>query len=299
MQVETVTKGEVQCVLKWLANVGECPLWSATEQKLYWVDILEKKVHRFDPSTAANETFALPEIVTSIGLRAKGGLVLTLRKGFAFFDPRTGSLERVSEVEADQPQNRFNDGKCDPQGRFWAGTMDSAHWDQPKGHLFCLGEDHAVTCTQENVICGNGTGWSPDGKTMYFTESFRYTIFAFDFEPETGKLSNRRSFVEVDRTGGAFPDGLTVDSEGCVWTSIVGPGQIHRLDPHGELERIIQFPVPRATCSTFGGDDLKTLYVTSSYETLTPAQLKEAPLSGSLFAVATNVRGLPATPFAG
>lgn len=298
MKVQTIQGEAVKCVLPWKANVGECPTWSSKEQCLYWVDILEKQIHRFHPHNQANETFTLPDIVPCIGLREQGGLVLTLKKNFAFFHPDTGKLETLSAVESDQPLNRFNDGKVDPQGRFWAGTMDSVHWDQPAGHLFCMSKNRTPEIRQSDVICSNGTGWSPDSRTMYYTESFRYTVFAYDFEPETGHIRNRRPFVEIDKHMG-FPDGLTVDAEGCVWINIVGPGKIHRYDSKGKLERVIQTSVQRATSCTFGGADLKTLYITSSRETLNPSQLKEAPQSGSLFAVETNIKGLEAASFVG
>jgi sugar lactone lactonase YvrE len=294
-----VIDGEaVRCVLPWQANLGECPVWHPDEKRLYWVDILEKRINRFDPKTAKNEVFELPEIVPCIALRGAGGLVITLKKQFAFYNPGSGELTRLSEVEAHQPQNRFNDGKCDRQGRFWAGTMDAKEWKKPAGHLFRLGADLVPKQMQSDVICSNGTDWSPDSRTMYYTESFRYTVFAYDFDPGTGAISNRRNFITMPEAFG-FPDGLTVDAEGFAWCNIVGPGQIHRFDPDGKLERVVQIPAERATSCTFGGDDLKTLFVTSSRETLTPEKLREKPLSGSLFAIELDIKGLPASFFKG
>ncbi|MGZ3749472.1 MAG: SMP-30/gluconolactonase/LRE family protein [Pseudobdellovibrionaceae bacterium] len=299
MGITLIKDENIQCVLKWEAIIGECPTWSSQEQKLYWVDISEKKVHCFNPSSGTNKTIELPEIVPCIALREKGGLVLTLKKEFAIFNPETEKLQRIKTVESDLPQNRFNDGKCDPGGRFWAGTMDSLEWKKPAGNLFCLQPDFQVRHMEKSVICSNGLGWSPDMKTMYFTESFRYSVFAYDYDLHTGAISNRRLFMEMDKSDGRFPDGLTVDAEGFVWSNIVGPGEIHRFDPKGKLERVLKFPVPRATSCTFGGPDLKTLYVTSSRETLSAPQLKEAPLSGSLFAVPTETPGLPTFLFKG
>lgn len=294
--------GEPRCVLEWKATVGECPTWHPLEARLYWVDIQEKKIHRFDPALGINETFELPEIVTSLALRASGGLVLTLEKDFAFYDPATEVLERISAVEATLPKNRFNDGKCDPRGRYWAGTMDAKEWSSPAGHLFRLDARRHVETMASNVICSNGTGWSPDGRTMYYTESFRYAVFAYDFDLETGEVANRRTFAaldERDRNAGGFPDGLTVDTEGFVWSNVVGLGQIRRYDPNGRLERTLLLPVPRATSCTFGGPEAKTLFVTTARETLSAADLRKAPLSGSLFAVDVELAGLPSTPFEG
>jgi sugar lactone lactonase YvrE len=297
MTVRIISGDVLRCALPWKATVGESPIWSSAEQKLYWIDIQEKHVHCFDPTSGHNATFDLPEIVTSVALRTAGGLLLTLEKDFALFDPATNSLTRIGSVESGVKNNRFNDGKCDPRGRFFAGTMDAKNWSAPAGHLYRMGADHSVTTVQSDVVCSNGSGWSPDGRTKYYIESFRYTVFAYDFEPESGALSNRRPFVTVDRDGGGFPDGMTVDSEGFLWCNLVGLGQIRRYDSKGKLERMLQLPVPRATDCTFGGRDGKTLFITSARETMTPEELAAAPLSGSLFAYDFDTSGLPASPF--
>jgi sugar lactone lactonase YvrE len=299
VSVPIVTGENIRCVLRWEAIVGESPVWDSQEQSLYWIDIQGKQIHRFNPATGRNESFDLPEVVTSIALRAAGGLVLTLRKDFARFDPATRTLERLAVVEPDAPNNRFNDGKCDPQGRFWAGTMDAVNWSAPAGQLYRLDANQSVTTMRKDVICSNGSGWSPDGRTMYYTESFRYTVFAFDFEEGDGTISNRRTFATVDEDSGGFPDGMTVDADGFVWSNVVGLGEIRRYDPDGELERIVKLPVPRATDCTFGGPDLKTLYITTARETMTPEQLAAAPLSGSLFALDCNVPGLRSHAYSG
>ena len=302
MSTHILSGTAIQCVLPAQAIVGESPVWHAGEQRLYWIDIQGKQIHRFDPVTRNNESFSLPEIVTCIQLRGERGLILTLKKNFAFFDPATKKLEVLASVEDNLPENRFNDGKCDPQGRFWAGTMDAKQWKNPSGFLYRMNPDQTVDTMQSQVICSNGSGWSPDGRTMYYTESFRYAVFAYDFDATSGTISNRRTFAEIsaeDRKAGGFPDGMTVDAEGFVWSNVVGVGKIVRYDPAGNVERIVQLPVPRATDCTFGGKDLDTLFITSARETMTPEQLEQAPLSGSLFAVEAGVRGLLPTPFAG
>jgi sugar lactone lactonase YvrE len=299
MGVSTIHGSDVQCVLSWDAIVGESPLWHAATATLYWVDIQGKKVHRFDPLTGINETFEIPDLVTCLAFRKSGGLVLTLKKSFAFFDPDTGALKMLAELETDKPDNRFNDGRCDPQGRMWAGTMNQKNWESPDGALYCLDENKEVSLKRSQVICSNGTAWSPDSRTMYHTESFRYAIFAYDFDPRSGEIANRRLFAEVDKKSGAFPDGLTVDADGGVWSNHVGVGQIVRYDPAGKIERVVQLPVPRATGCTFGGANLDILYVTSARETMDPKQLRQAPLSGSLFSVDVGVQGIPADFFAG
>jgi len=299
MAIPSLSGDDVRCVLKWDAIVGESPLWHPEERRLYWVDIQGKKVHRFNPGSGRNETFDLPELVTCLAFRKKGGLLLTLRKDFAFFDPDSGKLEKLAAVEAEKTGNRFNDGRVDPQGRFWAGTMGDPAWDQPVGSLYRFDPNRTVTRMCTSVICSNGTDWSPDGRTMYYTESFRYAIFAYDFDSATGSLSNRRTFAEVDRKLGAFPDGLCVDAEGYVWSNQVGIGRVVRYDPAGRIEREVRLPVPRAVGCTFGGDQLDVLYITSARETMTPAQLQNAPLSGSIFAVNPGVRGRAVASFEG
>jgi sugar lactone lactonase YvrE len=297
MAVHTITGDAVRCVLKAEAIVGESPLWHGGDQRLYWVQIMHQLVNRFDPVTGTNETFKTPEIVTCLGFRKSGGLVLTTRKNFALFDPATGRFEYLQSVERDLPDNRFNDGRADRQGRFWAGTMNQKNWNKADGNLYRLDPDQTVRLMHANIACVNGTDWSPDNRTMYTTETFNYTIWAHDFDPATGGISNRRAFVVVDKP--AFPDGLTVDSEGFVWSNHVGAGKVVRYDPAGKIERVVQLPVPRAVACTFGGPDLRTLFVSSARENMSPKELAAAPLSGSLFAVDAGVSGLPAAVFAG
>lgn len=288
-----------ECVVREEAIVGESPVWSRGEQALYWVDITGQRIHRFHPATGASKTFHLPEPVTALALRAKGGLVLSLRKAFALFDLDSQQLTYLGNPEVDRPENRFNDAQCDRQGRFWAGTMGADQWDAPCGALYRLDADGSITRQQDQVICANGMGWSPDNRTMYFTESFRYAIFAYDFDAAAGTIANRRVFAEVDRASGGFPDGLTVDAEGHVWSVHNAIGRVVRYTPDGRIERTVELPVPRPCGCTFGGAGFDTLYITTARETLTPEQLAKYPLSGSLFAATPGVRGLAEPQFAG
>jgi sugar lactone lactonase YvrE len=289
----------VECVVREEAIVGESPVWCPVEKALYWVDITGQKIHRFHPSTGVNDTFQLPERITALALREKGGLVLSLKKDFALYDLQSQQLTYLGNPEPDKPDNRFNDAKCDPQGRFWGGTMGDVHWDAPTGALYRLDPDGSITCHQRDVICANGMGWSPDHRTMYFTESFRYAIYAYDFEAKAGTLSNRRVFATIDKASGAFPDGLTVDAEGHVWSVHNAVGKVVRYTPDGQVEREVVLPVPRPCGCIFGGEKLDTLYITTARETLTPEQIAKYPLSGSLFAAVPSVRGIAEPLFAG
>ena len=293
------TAVKVDRILAAKATIGEGPLWSVEQQRLYWADIPEKKLNIFDPSDGSNQTFTLPQVVTSISTRRQGGLVLSLRDSFAFFEPKTGKLEILAQPEPDRPGNRFNDGKCDRQGRLWAGTMGELDWDAPVGNLYRLDASGKPTRMEEDVCCSNGIGFSPDSKTMYFAESFRYRILAYDFDAASGDLSNRRVFATIDPEGGRFPDGLTVDAEGFVWSAQPMLGCLVRYDPEGGVERIIELPVSRGTSCMFGGKDLDVLYVTTMRATLTEAQLAQEPLAGSLLALRPGVKGIAETPFAG
>jgi len=293
------TPTEIGCVLKTQAVIGEGPVWSVSDQRLYWVDIPEKKVHVFQPSDGSNQTFDLPDLVTSATPRKGGGLVLTLRKSVAFFDPETRSLEILPDAEPDKPGNRFNDAKCDRQGRLWAGTMGDIDWDSPVGSLYRFDASRTLERMQEGVCCSNGLGWSPDGKTLYFAESFRYRIHAYDFDPATGDIGRPRVFASLEGKAGAFPDGLTVDAEGFVWSAQPVFGRLVRYDPKGAIERIVELPVSRGTSCIFGGPNLDVLYVTTMRGTLTEEQLANEPLAGSLLALRPGVRGIAETPFVG
>jgi sugar lactone lactonase YvrE len=293
------TPVEVECVLKTHATIGEGPSWSVKEQRLYWVDIPEKKAHVFNPADGSNQSFELPDLVTSALPRQSGGLILTLRKSIAFFDPQTHKLEVLPDAEPDKPGNRFNDAKCDRQGRLWGGTMGDVAWDSPVGNLYRFDANRKLMRMAGGVCCSNGLGWSPDSKTFYFAESFSYKIHAYDFDPATGNISRRRLFASLEDKNGAFPDGLTVDSEGFVWSAQPVFGRLVRYDPKGTIERIIELPVSRGTSCMFGGPDLDILYVTTMRGALTKEELASEPLAGSLLALRPGVRGIAEAAFAG
>jgi sugar lactone lactonase YvrE len=228
----------------------------------------------------------------------RGGLLLALAKQLAFYEPG-GELELLMGVEYDEPRNRFNDGKVDRRGRYWAGTMNDVDWDTPSGSLYRLDPSVELSRLRSSVVCANGLGWSPDDRTFYFGESFRYAIFAYDFDADAGALSARRVFATVDRGSGAFPDGLTVDAEGGVWSVQNGAGRVVRYAPDGMVTHEVEVPLPQPTSCIFGGRDLDVLYITTSRQKMTPEQLERYPLSGSVFAVRPGLSGVPEPLFAG
>ena len=290
--------GDCDCVQRIAATCGESPIWSVREQVLYWTDNLGGAIHRLESSSGSAQSLVVGQDVMAIGLREGGGLVLALAKQLAFYEPG-GELELLMGVEQDQPRNRFNDGKVDRRGRYWAGTMNDIDWDQPSGSLYRLDPGLELSRLQDGVVCANGLGWSPDNRTFYFGESFRYAIFAYDFDLDTGALSARRVFATVDQSSGMFPDGLTVDAEGGVWSVQNGAGRVVRYAPDGSVTHEVEVPLPQPTSCIFGGRDLDVLYITTSRQNMSAEQLSRYPLSGSVFAVRPGLTGVPEPCFAG
>lgn len=288
---------EMRCVHEAYAMLGEGPLWCPREGMLYWLDIKRPAINRFDPEAGRAGHWPMPSDIGCMALREEGGMVVALRSGFALLDLDTGAIEAISDPESDRPGNRFNDGKVDRQGRFWAGTLNDAE-SEPLGSLYRLDPDRTVTLMQDGVVVSNGIGWSPDDRTMYFTDSAIRTIWAYDFDPDSGAIANRRIFAEVpDGTG--YPDGLTVDCEGYVWSAVWDGWRLVRYDPAGRIDREVVVPVQRPTSCMLGGPELKTLYVTSASIHLDAGALERGPLAGGLFALDVDTAGLPEPRFAG
>jgi sugar lactone lactonase YvrE len=279
-------------------TVGESPVWSADEQALYWVDILEPAVHRWDPATGERRSWPMPDAVGSIGLRRGGGLVAALRSGFHLVDLGVGGLTHLVHPEPDVTTNRLNDGKVAPDGSFWAGTMDDRADKEDVGALYRLGVDHQVRCMARGFKVSNGLAWSPDGRTLYHSDSRGATIWRYAHDPATGEIGERQVFVAMPPEWGR-PDGGAVDAEGCYWGCGISAGRVNRFSPAGELLGWIDLPVTHPTMPCFGGADLKTLYITSLRENFTPEQLEATPLAGGVFAVDLEVAGAPVAMYGG
>ncbi|HET6521251.1 MAG TPA: SMP-30/gluconolactonase/LRE family protein [Geminicoccaceae bacterium] len=280
------------------ANVlGECPIWSVEEQALYWVDILAPAIHRLVPAAGEHRVWPLPRQPGSIGFREGGGLVAACRDGFCAIDLPGGAVTRLIDPEPDRPDNRFNDGRSDRAGRFWAGSMNDDH-ASATGALYRLDVDHTVRRMVDGLTIPNALCWSPDDRTMYHGDSLAGTIDAYDFDLATGSIANRRAFAPAGRVPGA-PDGAVTDAEGCVWSARFGGSSVARYDPGGRVERTVRVPARQVTCCAFGGPDLTTLYVTTARENYTERDLRDDPLAGSVFAVEVGVRGVPEPKFRG
>jgi sugar lactone lactonase YvrE len=292
-------KGQLVCAYKANAILGEGPVWSPKENVLYWVDILGKKLHRFDPAVSKDYILQMPESLTSVALRETGGLIGTFIKKIVGIDPKTGSYKEIAKIEPREQENRFNDAKCDRQGRFLAGTMNCHHLEKPHGSLYRIDPDHSVHCLQKEIACSNGLGWNPEGTVFYFTETHRHSIYSYHYDINNGSINDKKVFVQIDPKSGAFPDGLTVDRAGSVWGALYGIGQIVRYSPKGKIEFVLQLPVPRVTSCAFGGKELDILFITTATEGMTEEEIHLSPLSGSLFAFKPGVKGIPETPFKG
>ncbi|WP_291957936.1 SMP-30/gluconolactonase/LRE family protein [Chelatococcus sp.] len=287
---------DVECVLPWGAHLAEGPVWSTREQRLYWVDILAPAVYRFDPATRSNEEVVMPRLISAVAPRHDGGLVALTQDGLEAFDFASGRLTRLVDPEADIPDNRFNDGKCDARGRMWAGTM-RLDASRAAGALYAIGPDLSWQRADTGFTVANGIDWSPDGRTLYFADSAG-RIYSYAFDVESGTVGERRIFASVDKEEGR-PDGLAVDAEGYVWCAIWDGWCVRRFAPDGSLDREVRLPVPRPTSVAFGGADLKTLFITSARIRLPSRVLTDAPFSGGLFALPVDVPGLPAHAFEG
>jgi sugar lactone lactonase YvrE len=281
------------------AVVGEGPIWDDEKQLLYWVDILSNKLYRYDPVKDENSAFDIGQHVGTVVPRARGNSVmLALYHGFAAFDLDTQALTLIHDPEADLPNNRFNDGKCDPAGRFWAGSMA---YENPttQGSLYRLDTDLSVHKMLGNIGISNGIVWSLDNKTMYYIDSIAYTVRAFDYDIDTGDIHHERVIIRVPREVG-LPDGMAIDTEGMLWIAHFGGGWVCRWHPgKSELLETIRLPVTNVTACAFGGENLDTLYITSATVGLTEAALKEQPHAGGLFSVKPGYQGVKSFRFQG
>jgi sugar lactone lactonase YvrE len=276
--------------------LGESPMWIAGNSMLAWVDIDRRRLQGYD----GREVWAM-EVPLKPGCAvpsSAGGYVMAAKHGFYRLDPATGAISDLASVAAQEPPGTyFNDGKCDPQGRFWAGTVQSGRraFDAGLYRLEAGGEPEKVL---DGIGVSNGIGWSPDGATMFHVDTARRRLDAFDFDPRSGGVSERRMVVDLAEHRGG-PDGLTVDSEGGIWIAMWQGGAVLRYTADGILDRTVEFPVSQPTSCVFGGSEMGDLFVTSARRGLSATALASEALAGHVFRVEAGVTGMPSVAFAG
>lgn len=288
----------IEVLLDVKTTLGEGPLWDVGQERLYFIDSFDGRVFRTTADGRELRAWDVPEKIGSMALRKDGaGAIVSLQGGFHALDFNTGDVDLIHDPEPARPANRINDGKVDRKGRFFAGSMDTME-EGPFGALYRLDPDFSVTKVDSDIICSNGPCFAPDDKTFYFTDTWTGEIWAYDFDVETGAISNRRTFAKVDTTGGGAADGATVDAEGCLWNALVYAGKLVRYTPDGAVDRIIDMPVKKVTSVMFGGPDLDILYVTSMAKPPLPRFPGDGVMRGSLFAIHDlGIRGVPEPRF--
>lgn len=296
--VDELPSHALRCVDPARALLGEGPIWSPRDHALFWVDILTPSIRRLDGTDGRGSEQRLGTMVSLALPKASGGLLLATPAGLMAVDEPGGAMRPFAHPAGGRSGQRYNDGKCDRRGRLWIGAMDMAAAPN-RGHLYRVDPDGACHTMDSGFTVPNGLGFSPDGRTLYFTDTFRQTIYAYDFDIDAGTIAARRPLVVFDTAEGK-PDGLTVDAEGCLWVAMWDAWSLLRLSPEGLRLQRIRLPVPRPTSCCFGGAELQTLYITSASVRLSEADLAAAPQSGALFALdLPGVRGLPETIFGG
>lgn len=289
---------EAACILDGRFDLAESPVWSVAEQALWFVDINTAALHRFSPGSGRHDNWPMQQAIGCIALAANGGPVAALRDGIYRLDLDGHEHRLLAAAPYDPATTRFNDGGCDRQGRFWAGSMfePRTHAD---GGLYRL---EGTALRQAGIVGGlttsNGLAWSPDGRIMYHADTPTCQVHAYDYDTANGSLSNRRLFLDLTDTG-ERPDGATVDSAGNYWVALYGAGRVAQFSPEGRRLRDIPLPVKAPTMPCFGGADLRTLYITTARQKHTAEELARMPLAGGIFAVGVDVPGLPEPLFAG
>ena len=264
--------------------LGEGPIWDDETKTIYWVDILNGNIHEFCTTENVHRTIQVNEIIGAVALCTNGDFLAALKSGLAFIKRLSGEVKMLHHPEVHLPANRFNDGKCDPAGRFWIGTMALAE-TSGAGNLYMIERDLSHSVKIEGVTISNGMAWSLDHKTFYYIDTPTFQVVAYDYDIETGDITNRKVAINIPEEEG-FPDGMTIDIEGMLWIAHWDGWQVARWNPFtGEKLLSIPLPIARITSCTFGGENLQDLYITSASIGLTEKQHEEQPLAGALFVV--------------
>jgi L-arabinonolactonase len=274
-------------------RLGECPLWDTRDQSLYWIDSKARLVHRL--CQGQYQEWSAPSDIGSIALTESGRIAMALEDGFHLLDLSTGAIRRLAEVQHKAPSMRMNDGRTDRQGRFVAGSMVLGRHDRD-GAFYRLEKEGSATRLFDGIALANTTCFSPDGRTLYYADSFSDTVSAADYDPSTGAIGARRPAFNT-RSHGSAPDGATVDADGNLWVALVQAAKVGCFRPDGTLLQLLDVPTPYPTCPCFGGPDLDVLYVTSISNSGNLMRT-DHPDAGALFAFhGLGVRGIAEVPF--
>ncbi|MCB2378000.1 SMP-30/gluconolactonase/LRE family protein [Hymenobacter sp. BT635] len=278
-------------------QLGEGAIWNPLDSKLYWVDIEGQQLHVFDPTTGQCRQLPTTARIGTVVPARGGEVVVAQQNGLHRLNTTTGASTLLVNPLT-EPSLRFNDGKCDPAGRFWVGTLDMD--DRPRrAALYRLDPDGHLHTMRTHITISNGLAWTADRKTMYYIDTPTHVVQAFDYDNATGAITNARPVIRIPEADGD-PDGMTIDAQGHLWIALWGGGQVVCYDPAtGQKQRSIPVPAPQTTSCAFGGPDLRTLFITTARQDLSPEQLRHYPLSGSLFAVEPGVAGVPANIYVG
>ena len=273
---ESVTN--IRCTL------GEGPIWDSQNHVICWIDITAAKIHEYSPETNNVRTFTLTEMVGAVALTVNGNYIAALQNGFAFINRATAHISPIADPEKHLPNNRFNDGKCDPSGRFWAGSMSLSE-ETNAGSLYKLDHHLQIKKMIDGVTISNGMAWTADKKTFYFIDTPTQQVVKYDYDDATGSIKNKAAVIKIAEADG-HPDGMTIDTEGMLWIAHWGGWQITRWDPvTSTLLLCIKMPVKNVTSCTFGGNKMSDLYITTARKDLSPSELQKQPLAGSLFVI--------------
>jgi sugar lactone lactonase YvrE len=288
-----------ELILDEKCSLGECPVWDSRQKRIFWIDILSGMIHYYCQDKNEYKVFGLGQVLGSIALRKTGGLVAAIRGGFATIDVQKETTWMIRQVEYGLSDIRFNDGKCDPAGRFWAGTMSISNLSG-LGSLYVLDTNYCVKKKIVGVSCSNGMAWSPDTKTFYYIDTPTRCVVAYQYDIHTGGIKGKRTVIKIPE-GDGYPDGMTIDTEGMLWIAMWDGWKIARYNPYtGEKLHEILLPISRVTSCVFGGESLEDLYVTTAKTGLTDEELKTQPLAGSLFVVRNcGYKGMNAFEFDG
>ena len=289
----------IKTVLDVRATIGESPTWVAKENALYWIDVKAPALHRYLPADGATRTWALTSDVGGFAMMEDNNALVALREGLCRLDLGTGALYRIAPPPFDPALFRFNEGACDAKGRFWVGVMfDPLEGKPPKqpGQLHSFTLNDGLRSEPDVAELHNGMAWSASGDTFFLSHSYAREIIAFDYDTDSGRLSNRRVFATIPE-GLGIPDGAAIDVDGGYWCALHGGGKLRRFNGDGSVERDIQLPVSQPTMCAFAGLDLSTFYITSASDKMSVTEKAQEPLAGALFSLVPGRKGTPRQPY--